>query len=280
MAESNGNAYVSLTNDLLFHMVFTRNAEALKSLLSTLLNIPEADILRVEVLNPMQYSEVVDSKLTVLDLKVHMNDNTFVHVEMQVRKFEHWTNRTVGYACRQIADQIHGDYDYSKLEPVIQISIMDYSLFPDHKRFFKGYYPQDDEGYPYTDKLQFFVMDLTQISQASQEQKDQGLVEWANAFKATSWEEVNQIQNSGVKEAAKTMQLIMSNPTEREMIRMRQDAQSDWKTAVNAERLDALVEAFAGLVRDGLLTKTEAAKRVNLSEAEFTRRAAAIAGNK
>ena len=80
MAENNGNAYVSLTNDLLFHMVFTRNAEALKGLLSTLLNIPEADILRVEVLNPMQYSEVVDSKLTVLDLKVHMNDNTFVHV--------------------------------------------------------------------------------------------------------------------------------------------------------------------------------------------------------
>ena len=280
MAESNGNAYVSLTNDLLFHMVFTRNAEALKGLLSTLLNIPEADILRVEVLNPMQYSEVVDSKLTVLDLKVHMNDNTFVHVEMQVRKFEHWTNRTVGYACRQIADQIHGDYDYSKLEPVIQISIMDYSLFPDHKRFFKGYYPQDDEGYPYTDKLQFFVMDLTQISQASQEQKDQGLVEWANAFKATSWEEVNQIQNSGVKEAAKTMQLIMSNPTEREMIRMRQDAQSDWTTTVNSEVLSGKIGLLAGLVKDGLLTKTEAAKRVNLSEAEFTRRAAAIAGNK
>ena len=280
MSENAGNAYVSLTNDLLFHMVFTRNAEALKGLLSTLLNIHEEDILRVEVLNPMQYSEVVDSKLTVLDLKVHMNDNTFVHVEMQVRKFEHWTNRTVGYACRQIADQIHGDYDYSKLEPVIQISIMDYSLFPDHKRFFKRYIPQDDEGYAYTDKIQFYVMDLTQSSEASQEQKEQGLVEWANAFKATSWEEVNQIQNSGVKEAAKTMQLIMSNPTEREMIRMRQDAQSDWTTTVKAERLDALVEAFAGLVRDGLLTKAEAAKRVDLSEAEFVRRSAIIAGKK
>ncbi len=76
------------------------------------------------------------------------------------------------------------------------------------------------------------------------------------------------------------MQLIMSNPTECEMIRMRQDAQSDWTTTVKAERLDALVEAFAGLVRDGLLTKAEAAKRVDLSEAEFTRRSAVIAGKK
>jgi len=32
--------FVPLRNDLLFHMVFTRNAEALKGLLSVLLNIP------------------------------------------------------------------------------------------------------------------------------------------------------------------------------------------------------------------------------------------------
>ena len=237
MADNHETAFVSLTNDLLFHMVFTRNSEALKALLSSLLNIPETDILRVEVLNPMQYSEIIDTKLTVLDLKVHLNDNTFVHVEMQVRKFMYWTNRTVGYACRQIADQIHADFDYGKLEPVIQVSIMDYSLFPDHKRFFKRYLPCDDEGYVYTDKLQFLVMDLTQIDGASQQQKKQGLVEWARAFRASSWEEVNEIDNPGVKEAAKTMQLIMSNPTEREMIRMRQDAHRDEITSLaEAER--------------------------------------------
>ena len=228
--------YISLTNDLLFHMVFTRNAEALKGLLSVLLNVPEADIEKVEVLNPMQYSEVSDSKLTVLDLKVHMNNNTYIHVEMQVRKFEYWTNRTLGYACRQIADQIHADFDYGKLEPVIQISIMDYSLFPDHKRFFTDYIPRDEECYPYTDKLQFIVMDLTQISEATEIQKEQGLVEWARAFNAGSWEEVNQIENPGVKEAAKTMQLIMSNPTEREMIRMRQEARRDEVTQIEAAR--------------------------------------------
>lgn len=76
------------------------------------------------------------------------------------------------------------------------------------------------------------------------------------------------------------MQLIMSNPTEREMIRMRQDAQSDWTTTVNSEVLSGKIGLLAGLVKDGLLTKTEAAKRVNLSEAEFMRRAATIAGKK
>lgn len=190
--------YISLTNDLLFHMVFTRNLYALQGLLSVMLNIPESSIKQIEVQNPMQYSEVFDSKLTVLDLKVHMNNNTYILVEVQVRKFEHWTNRTLGYACRQIADQIHGKFSYSDLEPVIKISIMDCSLFPEHKCFFAKYILKDEYGYPYTDKLQFIVMDLTQIGIATEDQKKQGLVEWAMAFKAGSWEELNNITNHSI----------------------------------------------------------------------------------
>ena len=124
---------------------------------------------------------------------------------------------------------------------------------------------------PYTDKLKFLVMDLTQIEEASQEQKDQGLVEWAKAFRANSWEEVNDIDNSGVKEAARTMQLIMSNPTEREMIRMRQDVENDWRTIVNSEREQAQIDLMVELVRDGILSEAEAAKRLGMSEEEFVR---------
>ena len=36
--------YISLTNDLLFHMVFTRNLDALKGLLAVMLNLPELSI--------------------------------------------------------------------------------------------------------------------------------------------------------------------------------------------------------------------------------------------
>jgi len=73
-------------------------------LLSALLNLPEPDILSVEVLNPMQYADVIDSKLTVLDIKVHLDGDAFVLVEIQVRRFEHWTNRILTYVCRQVAD--------------------------------------------------------------------------------------------------------------------------------------------------------------------------------
>ena len=252
--------YISLQNDLLFHMVFTRNLAALKALLSVLLGIPEAQIARIDILNPMQYSELIRTRLTVLDLKVHLNDGTYVLVEMQVRNFEFWTNRTLAYAARAVADQVAdqvGDeatdeFRYSKLEPVIQISIMNYSLFPTHKRFFAKYTPKDEEGYEYTDKLRFNVLDLTQIEEATDEQKAQGLVEWAKAFRAKSWAEVNEIENPGVKEAAKTMQVIMANPTEREMIRMRRDAEIDRRTEVNAAKRQGKAEMARGMKRDGV----------------------------
>ncbi len=131
---------------------------------------------------------------------------------------------------------MQGEFDYEKLEQVVQISIMDHTLFEDHKRFFAKYELRDEEGYRYSYRLRFLVMDLTASDEATEEERSKGLVEWADAFKAKSWNEVQQIENSGVKEAAKTMQMIMANPTERDLIRARLDAEIDHRTLINAER--------------------------------------------
>ena len=264
----------------MFHMVFTRNEEARRGLIGAVLNIPVSEIKPVEVLNPIQYSEGFDTKITVLDLKVHLNSSRFVLVEMQVRRFDEWTNRTLVYGCRQVADQAQKDFDYGDLQQVIQVSIMDYTLFPDHRRFFARYEIQDQEGYPYTDKLKFYVMDLTAVSQATEAEKQQGLVEWAEAFRADSLQEVKSIDNSAVKEAAETMEGIMNNPAERELLRMRVDALIDQRTQINSARreghaegrMEGTLNALSDLVRDGVLTMAEAARRAGMSIADFSAR--------
>ena len=60
---------------------------------------------------------------------------------------------------------------------------------------------------------------------------------------------------------------------EREMIRMRQDAQIDWKTVVNSERLDERISTLADLVRDGFLPLDIAAQRAQITAQEFAVRA-------
>ncbi len=229
--------YVPLTNDLLFHMVFTKNEQALRSLLSCLLNIPEAEMREIEILNPMQYTEAIDTKLTVLDLKLHLNGEKYILIEMQVRKFINWTNRTLAYSCRQIADQIKGkQFEYERIQPVILIAIMDNTLFPDHKRFLSKYLLRDEEGYVYSDKLQYIVMDLTAVDEASREEKEQGLVEWADAFRADSWDSAKRIENEGVKEAMKTMSMIMATPSERDLIWDRRMAIWDYNSSLSGAK--------------------------------------------
>ena len=241
--------YVPLTNDLLFHMVFSKNKAALHSLLSSLLGIPESEIVDVLVLNPIQYTEAIDTKVTVLDLKLHLNGDRFILIEMQVRRFTYWTNRSVVYTCRQLVDQTRGKYfRYSNLQPVIQISIMNHTLFPDHKRFFTKYELKDEEGYQYTDKLQFIVMDLTAINDATENDKKQGLVEWAEAFTAKTWDSVEQIENEGVKEARKTMELIMATPTERQLLMDRELAELDRQAWLE----DALAEGLEKGMAEGM----------------------------
>ena len=238
--------YIPLTNDLLFHMVFTKNQIALRSLLCSILDMSDSEITKIEILNPMQYTEAIDTYTTIIDLKLHMNDQKYILVEMQVRKFKCWTNRTLVYACRQIADQAKGkEFLYSTIQPVIQIAIMDYTLFPEHKRFLSRYKLRDDEGYEYSDKLQFIVMDLTAIEEAGEQEKIRGLIEWADAFRANDWSAVEKIENQGVKEAMKTMRVIMGTPSERQKIWDRNMAIWDQNDYIEGAKEEGFAEGRA-----------------------------------
>ena len=267
--------YISLTDDLLFHLVFTKNDRARVSLISSLLGIPESEIISAEVVNPIQLNESFDTKITVLDLNVHLNNDKHVLVEMQVRKFASWTNRTLIYACREIDDQTKGkEFNYDKLEPVIQIAIMDYTLFPENRKFFARYKVQDEEtGYLFTDRLQFYVMDLTAISLATKKDGEDGLVDWANAFNANDWKTVERINHTGVKEARKTMEAIMSSPEQRRIIWDRRKALLDERTLLAEAKAEGREESEMDSIRNLMETmKLSAQKAMDALKIDPTRR--------
>lgn len=70
-------------------------------------------------------------------------------------------------------------------------------------------------------------MDLKAIDEAEEHEKENGLVDWAEAFSAKDWKAVEKIDNPGVKEAQKTMEVIMSEPTQRQLIIDRRTALLD-----------------------------------------------------
>lgn len=108
---------------------------------------------------------------------------------------------------------------------------------------------------------------------AKDQDKEDGLVDWANAFSAKDWETVKKIENSGVKEARKTMEAIMSSPEQRQMIWNRRKALLDYKSEMeDAETRGekrGMLNVLLGLVRDQMITVSEAAKRAGMTESEF-----------
>ena len=244
--------YIPLTNGMLFHMVFSKNSGALKSFLSSLLDIPEDEMLKTDILNPMQYEEEFNMNLSVLDLRLHLNRGKSLLIEIQIRKLLNQTDRTLAYACRQLADQDKGTgFSYGNLQPVIQIAIMDHTLFPDHQKFFAKYLLKDEGGYVYSKKLQFFVLDLTAVKLASDAEKERGLAAWANALKAEGWDELDKIENKEVKGAAKTMEFILSDPAKRELIQTRSMTELDQRSILLAERKEAREEGRAEGITEG-----------------------------
>ena len=222
--------YVKLTNDLLFYMVFSMNEEARKDLVSCLLGIPASEIEGVKLLNPIQYNNSIDTRQTIMDLKIHLKNSTFIFVEIQVNRFRFFTNSTLIYGCRNIESQLYGKKDYTNILPVIQVSIMDHTLFPEHKVFYDVYKIQGNDHQVLTDKLKFIVLDLTAVSKATEDDKERGLVQWAEAFNAGDWETIRKIERPGIKEAVKTMEGIMANPTQRDLVWNRHLALMDYNS--------------------------------------------------
>jgi len=92
---------------------------------------------------------------------------------------------------------------------------------------FNQYMPKKKNGYPFTDKIQSYMMDLTAMNQATEEQKTQGLIQWGRSFKAESREEVKGIDNPEVKEDEALMTACGGNFIRAEIIRNKRASQRE-----------------------------------------------------
>ena len=132
LQEINGEEEVEygLTNDYMFRSVFQTSEEALRGLLSALLYIPEEEILSCEICNPIILGDAIDDKTCILDIRVLLNGNKQINLEMQMGSVENWTDRSVFYLCKMFTDMKKG-MDYTQAKPSIHIGIMMKSPIPE-----------------------------------------------------------------------------------------------------------------------------------------------------
>ena len=97
-----------LTSDYVFKRIFGQeeNKEALKDFLESILDVKIKDI---EINNPEIPKNYYDSKFGVLDLKVTLNDEVVVDVEMQMQNQHNIEQRMPYYLSSNYANSIKED---------------------------------------------------------------------------------------------------------------------------------------------------------------------------
>lgn len=231
-----GPVTIPLTNDYLFRALLQRNNRVLKALISSLLHLKISQIQSVIITNPIELGKSITDKEFILDIRVELNQNTIINLEMQVLNEGNWPERSLCYLCRAFDNLNRGD-DYGIVKPAIHIGILDFTLFEDAPEFYATYRMQNEKTHRvYSDKLRLSVLDLTQINLATEEDKFYKIDHWANLFKSTTWEELKMLAKSDkyLQEAADSIYEL----TQEEKIRQQCEAREDYyRRTVGRERM-------------------------------------------
>lgn len=257
---ASGPLAIPMTNDYLFRALLQRNNKVLKGLICSLLHLMPDDIFSVEITNPIELGTSMGDKTFILDIKVSLNDNTIIDLEMQVINQYNWVERSLSYLCRNF-DNLQSGEPYENVRPAIQIGLLNFTLFPEHPEFYATYQLLNVKNYSlYSDTLRLSVLDLTHINLATEEDKHYQLDYWANLFKSTTWEELTMLaqNNEYFKEASATVYQL----SQEERIRMECEAREDYyRTQRGIQcRLEKLDRQSAKLEAQAAEIETQAAE--------------------
>ncbi len=138
LQNATGRMPYTLTNDYMFRAMLQRSKGALKGIVCSITGFKPEQIKSVEILNPIELGKSVEAKDFILDIRVLLNDDTVINLEMQVLNLGNWPERSLGYLCRSF-DSLSRDQDYIETKSVIQVCFLDFTLFPETPEFFGTY---------------------------------------------------------------------------------------------------------------------------------------------
>ena len=223
-----------LINDYMFRAVFQTSEEALRGLLSALLYIPEEEILSCVICNPIILGDAIDEKTCILDIRVVLNGNKQINLEMQMGSVENWTDRSVFYLCKMFTDMKKG-LDYTLVKQSIHVGIMMKSPIPEDAALYNEYALKNRRtGYEFTGKIALHVLDLSCLDQVPEEERDSVLYYWACVFKAKTWKEILAMaeQSESIKKAVVTLRELSEDEKIRQQCEARERFQMDWQSSM------------------------------------------------
>lgn len=125
--------FINPKTDFAFKKIFgsSDSKDILISFLNALLYQGKAKIKDLEIIDPYSPGKVAILKDSYLDVRATLKDNTMVIVEMQVWRVADFEQRILYNAAKAYANQLGKGEGYSKLKPLIALTLTDFVLFPE-----------------------------------------------------------------------------------------------------------------------------------------------------
>ena len=243
-----------LSNDYVFKRIFGKggNEKILKSLLEAILKI---NIQKIEVKNPEIPKEAIDEKLSILDIKAEINENTIIDVELQVGNTTALERRLVVYNAKLIAGEIKVSEKYQKAKDTIVICIINDNVVKrnaylslamlkyektEEIRYVNIGYEKEEEYL--TDMVKYYIIELPKFKKKKPKVADL-LEKWLYVIGGDQkmMEEYKK-ENEEIKEAIEQLKEMSADEYERELYEIRERSRLTYNTEMYEARRKGLVE--------------------------------------
>lgn len=241
----------TLKSDMLFHLTMQQSTAALTSLVCSLKGIDPSTVKSIHVENPIDINSA--QKETVMDIKLTLNSNEIINIELQLYIDKYWKDRSILYLCRAF-DSLKESDDYSMLKPTIHFCITDKDLFKDNQRFYSRYYLMEEKTHQiYSKNFSIGVLQLQYRNKATRKDKSNNLVFWANLISAETWEEFKALaeDDPAIKEVGNLMLQMNADDATREALEAQRKYREQYASQYKAgytdceEKLTPIIEELA-----------------------------------
>ena len=233
------------TSDFCFKELM-QNSKVRKGIISALLGINPEEIAETKLLPTSTTEEYPDGKLGILDVLIKLENGTQVGMEMQVAKYDYWTNRILFYLCRMFTGQIGKGDTYDKLKKCIHVSFLDFIHFENDYDFYRKITLRDEKNSEYTDLLELHILELKKLP--PEEQNENGLLKWTRFLNGKCREDFEKMaeKDEYIDEAYELLKKMSADDRKRLEYEAREKAVRDYNTQMKSslergeERLNSL----------------------------------------
>ena len=120
------------------------NDKVRKGFLSAVLEIPVSEIKETVMKNTNLQKVHDDEKQAILDVRLVMNNNTEIDIEIQLAYMAAWADRSAFYVSKMLGEQIGINKKYSNFKKCIGINLLDFNYIKETSRFHTIYHISED----------------------------------------------------------------------------------------------------------------------------------------